>query len=203
MGARHHLDVRGREYGGAADPIELQNAKLLESDKPWSRERMLLVAERMRVRLKQLSTHLGGANWLDGRLQRGRPDDGACAPEAQAVGHVGAFSSLAAYVARAEARPAFHRAFAAQLAVFEGRKAVDGLIPQWLREDGRRRWARRARRGCPTGRRAGSGCRRGLRRSRCGSGRLPCEAGRRRPQGWACRAPSGSSLRARAAFRQA
>ncbi len=51
--------------------LELANAKLLESDKPWSQERMPLVVERVRDRLKQLSDHLGNACWLDGEFSVG------------------------------------------------------------------------------------------------------------------------------------
>src|SRR6185312_14440202 len=51
--------------------LELANAKLLEGDKPWSAERMPLVADRVRDRLKQLSTRLGDADWLDGGFSAG------------------------------------------------------------------------------------------------------------------------------------
>jgi glutathione S-transferase len=39
-------------------------------------------------------------------------------------GRLDEFPSLAAYVARGEARPAFKRAFDAQLAVFTGRSGI-------------------------------------------------------------------------------
>jgi len=51
--------------------LELANATLLESDKPWSEARLPLVVNRVRDRLKQLSTHLGGAEWLDGAFSVG------------------------------------------------------------------------------------------------------------------------------------
>lgn len=103
--------------------IELQNAKLLESDKPWAKERMLLVAERVRVRLQQLSARLGGADWLDGAFSVGDLMMVHVLQRLKPSGLLGEYPNLDAYVARAEARPAFQRAFAAQLAVFEGRKA--------------------------------------------------------------------------------
>ncbi|MBS0541966.1 MAG: glutathione S-transferase, partial [Proteobacteria bacterium] len=44
--------------------LELMTAKILENDKPWTKERLPLVLDRMRDRLKQLSTRLGDAEWL-------------------------------------------------------------------------------------------------------------------------------------------
>ncbi|MEQ1781752.1 MAG: glutathione S-transferase family protein [Hyphomonadaceae bacterium] len=98
--------------------LDLQNAKLFEADKPWAADRLPLVEDRVHVRLKQLSAHLGNADWLDGAfsladvmmvhvLQRLKPS-----------GLLEGYANLTAYIARAEARPAFQRAFAAQLAVF-------------------------------------------------------------------------------------
>src|SRR6201993_3208631 len=51
--------------------LELANARLLESDKPWSRERLPLVEDRVRDRLKQLSARLGDAEWLGGGVCAG------------------------------------------------------------------------------------------------------------------------------------
>ncbi len=53
---------------GTVEPpiLELANAKILESDKPWTQERLSLVADRVRNRLKPLSNRLGHADWLDG-----------------------------------------------------------------------------------------------------------------------------------------
>src|SRR6185369_4444335 len=45
--------------------LELANAKLLERDKPWYEERLPLVEDRVRNRLRQLSRGLGDADWLD------------------------------------------------------------------------------------------------------------------------------------------
>src|SRR5215475_5176931 len=42
--------------------LELATAKLLEGDKPWSKERKPLVEDRVRSRLKQLSARLGDAD---------------------------------------------------------------------------------------------------------------------------------------------
>src|SRR4051812_1160709 len=51
--------------------LELVTAKLLESDKPWSQERLPLINGRIRDRLKQLSAHLGDAEWLEGAFSAG------------------------------------------------------------------------------------------------------------------------------------
>ena len=66
--------------------IELGNARILEGDKPWSAERMPLVADRVRSRLGQLSDRLGDAEWLDGGFSAGRPDDGVGAAQGESVG---------------------------------------------------------------------------------------------------------------------
>jgi len=51
--------------------LELANARLLEGDKPWSKERLPVVEDRVRDRLKPLSARLGGADWLDGGFSAG------------------------------------------------------------------------------------------------------------------------------------
>ena len=51
--------------------LELANAKLLESDKPWHQARLPLVEDRVRDRLDQLSVRLGDADWLDGAFSAG------------------------------------------------------------------------------------------------------------------------------------
>jgi glutathione S-transferase len=105
--------------------LELQNAKLLEGDKPWARERLPLVLDRVRDRLKQLSARLGGADWLDGAFSAGDLMMVHVLQRLKPSGILEEFPNLSAYVARGEARPAYKRAFAAQLAVFTG-KAPNG-----------------------------------------------------------------------------
>jgi glutathione S-transferase len=97
--------------------LEFANAKLLESDKPWSKERLPLVADRVRGPLKQLSARLGEADWLDGAFSAGDLMMVHVLQRLKPSGLLNEFPSLAAYVARGEARPAYKRAFAAQLAV--------------------------------------------------------------------------------------
>jgi len=101
--------------------LELANAKLLEHDKPWSKERQPLVEDRVRNRLKQLSTRLGSADWLDGGFSAGDLMMVHVLQGLKSSGILDEFPNLAAYVARGEARPAYKRAFAAQLAVNAGK----------------------------------------------------------------------------------
>ncbi|HTW75179.1 MAG TPA: glutathione S-transferase family protein [Steroidobacteraceae bacterium] len=100
--------------------LELSTAKLLEGDRPWSTERLPLVKDRVRNRLKQLSVRLGNANWLDGAFSAGDLMMVHVLQRLKPSGLLDEYQNLSAYVARAEARPAFKRAFAAQLAVFTG-----------------------------------------------------------------------------------
>ena len=53
--------------------LELGTARLLESDKLWSAQRMPLVADRVRNRLGRLSLsrRLGHTDWLDGAFSAG------------------------------------------------------------------------------------------------------------------------------------
>ncbi len=101
--------------------LELATAKLLESDKPWSKERMPLVADRVRSRLKLLSDRLGDAEWLDGAFSAGDLMMVSVLLRLRPSGILDEFPTLAAYVARGEARPAYKRAFAAQLAINTGK----------------------------------------------------------------------------------
>ncbi|MET0370930.1 MAG: glutathione S-transferase family protein [Sphingobium sp.] len=97
--------------------LEMANARLLEGDKPWGRERMQLVEDRVRDRLKPLSARLGDAQWLDGAFSAGDLMMVSVLLRLRASGILDEFANLAAYVSRGEARPAYERAFAAQLAV--------------------------------------------------------------------------------------
>jgi glutathione S-transferase len=98
--------------------LELGNARLLEGDKSWSKERLPLVEDRVRNRLKQLSARLADAEWLDGAFTAGDLMIVSVLLRLKSSGILNEFPNLAAYVARGEARPAFKRAFDAQLAVY-------------------------------------------------------------------------------------
>jgi glutathione S-transferase len=100
--------------------LELANARLLESDKSGNKERMPLVEDRVRSRLKQLSTRLGDADWLDGAFSAGDLMMVSVLLRLRPSGILDEYPNLSAYVARGEARPAYKRAFDAQLAVNTG-----------------------------------------------------------------------------------
>jgi len=97
--------------------LELANAKLLEGDKPWSAQRLPLVEDRVRSRLGRLSRRLGDARWLDGAFSAGDLMMASVLLRVRASGLLDDYPNLSAYLARGEARPAYKRAFAAQLAV--------------------------------------------------------------------------------------
>ena len=97
--------------------LELGIAKLLEGNKPWCAERLPLVEDRVRRRLSPLSARLGDADWLEGAFSAGDLMMVSVLLRLRASGILDEFGNLAAYVARGEARPAYKRAFAAQLAV--------------------------------------------------------------------------------------
>ena len=98
--------------------IDLQIAKLLENDKPWAEQRLPLVEERIRERLGQLSNRLADADWLDGEFSAGDLMMASVLLRLGDSGILEEYPNISAYIARAEARPAYKRAFDAQLAVF-------------------------------------------------------------------------------------
>jgi glutathione S-transferase len=97
--------------------LELQNARFAEGNRPWTAERMPLVIERIHLRLEELSACLGDAEWLDGEFSAGDLIMVHVLQRLKPSGLLDLHPQLAAYVARAEARPAFQRALAAQRAV--------------------------------------------------------------------------------------
>jgi glutathione S-transferase len=97
--------------------LELANAKILESDKPWSKARLPVVEDRVRVRLQQLANRLGAADWLDGDFSAGDLLMASVLLRVKPSGMLDGFPTLARYVARGEARPAYRRAFDAQAAI--------------------------------------------------------------------------------------
>lgn len=97
--------------------LDLMTARILEHDKPWSAQRLPLVMDRIRVRLDQLAARLGEADWLDGPFSAGDLMMVSVLLRLRMSGLLDEYPSLAAYVARGEARPAYRRAFAAQRAI--------------------------------------------------------------------------------------
>ncbi|SFD38325.1 glutathione S-transferase [Bosea sp. CRIB-10] len=92
--------------------------RILERDKPWYEERLAALGEIIGKRLDGLSSHLGAADWLDRTFSAGDLLMVTVLRRLQGSGMLEERPNLAAYIARAEARPAYQRAFAAQLAVF-------------------------------------------------------------------------------------
>lgn len=95
----------------------------LERAKPWYEERLSALDETIRNRLDGLSRHLGDADWLDGAFSAGDLLMVTVLRRLQGSGMLEERPNLAAYIARAEARPAYKRAFAAQLADFTASSA--------------------------------------------------------------------------------
>jgi glutathione S-transferase len=106
--------------------LDLVTARLVEGDKPWCEQRLPLVQDRIRVRLGELSARLGDAEWLDGAFSAGDLMMVAVLLRLRMSGMLDEYPNLSAYVARGEARPAYKRAFDAQLAVFTGKLPSGG-----------------------------------------------------------------------------
>ena len=98
--------------------VELGMSRLLERDKPWFEQRLPLLEAAARKRLSELSSRFGDAEWLDGAFTAGDLMMAGVLFRAKPSGVLDEYPKLSAYVTRAEVRPAFRRAFAAQLAVF-------------------------------------------------------------------------------------
>lgn len=96
-------------------------AKILERDEPWYEQRLSALEESIRKRLSHLSSRLDDADWLDGAFSAGDLLMVTVLRRLQGSSMLEEYPNLSAYVARGEARPAFKRAFDAQLAVFRGK----------------------------------------------------------------------------------
>jgi len=101
--------------------LDLQTTRFLEGDKTWFEQRLPIVQDRIRDRLGELSDRLGNADWLDGAFSAGDLMMVAVLLRLKASGLLDEYPNLCAYVARGEARPAYKRAFDAQLALFTGK----------------------------------------------------------------------------------
>jgi glutathione S-transferase len=104
--------------------LDLATTRFLEGDKTWFGQRLPIVENRIRDRLGELSDRLGDADWLDGAFSAGDLMMVAVLLRLKASGMLDEYPNLSAYVARAAARPAYKRAFDAQLAVFTGKPAT-------------------------------------------------------------------------------
>lgn len=99
--------------------VEREGAMILEADEDWYQARLPLIDERINRRLSALSERLGQGEWLEGAFSAGDLMVADVLRRLAGWGIIESYPTLAAYVARAEARPAFQRAFAAQLEVFQ------------------------------------------------------------------------------------
>jgi glutathione S-transferase len=101
--------------------VEREQVPYQERDKPWYEERLPMIEDRVRARLGDLSSRLGDADWLDGAFTAGDLLMVLVLRRLEGTGILEEYPNLSTYVARGEARPAYKRAFDAQLAVFTGR----------------------------------------------------------------------------------
>ena len=98
--------------------VEHEMATYFERDKPWRDEHLSMITERVRDRLGDLAKRLGNADWLDTSFSAADLLMVLVLRRLDGSGIVEEFPTLAAYVARGVARPAYQRAFKAQAAVF-------------------------------------------------------------------------------------
>lgn len=110
---------------GTVEPpiVERSAAYLIERDKPWYAERLPMLDARVCAQLDRLSRHLGDAEWLDDAFSAGDLMMVHVLRRLESSGLLQGYPNLVAYIARGEARPAYKRAFADQLAVFEAIEA--------------------------------------------------------------------------------
>ena len=98
--------------------VDREIATFLERDKTWFEQRLSMIKDRIRARLRELSARLGETDWLDGGFSAGDLLMVSVLRRLAGSDLLDEYPNLSAYVARGEARPAFRRAFDAQLAVF-------------------------------------------------------------------------------------
>lgn len=98
--------------------VEWSAAWLMERDKPWYADRLPMLEARIDARIGDLSRRLGEAEWLDGDFSAADVMMVTVLRRAETSGRLDHWPNLPAYIARGEARPAYKRAFADQLAVF-------------------------------------------------------------------------------------
>lgn len=99
--------------------VELEQSRYIVGDRPWYGELREVLEGRVRARLDQLAARLGEGPWLDGAFSVGDLMMVLVLRRLEGAGILEGYPALAAYIARGQARPAYRRAFAAQLAVFK------------------------------------------------------------------------------------
>lgn len=105
--------------------LDIEEAILLEKDKPWFEQRLPQLKQRAHNRLAQLSNYLADREWLEDSFTLGDLMMIAVLFRTKETEVINDFPNLLAYMVRGEARPAFKRAFAAQLAVFKASQAQE------------------------------------------------------------------------------
>jgi len=98
--------------------VELEQSEYLVGDKPWYNELVPILESRVHVRLRELSNRLGDADWLDGAFSAADLMMVTVLRRLEDTALLQKYPNLSAYKARGEARPAYKRAYDAQLAVF-------------------------------------------------------------------------------------
>ena len=98
--------------------FELIAIDIFNAGQGWTNERRPQVVERIDGRLRLLSQALGDKEWFEDRFTIGDLVMVAVLRQLRHTDLVAQHPNLAAFVARGEARPAFQRALADQLAVF-------------------------------------------------------------------------------------
>ena len=103
------------------EPVTQQLAEMdfFHAGEAWTRERRPQVAEQADRRLQQLTDHLGERDWLEGAFTAGDLIIIAVLRIFDGQPTLAPYPTLSAYVQRGQARPAFQRALAAQLADFK------------------------------------------------------------------------------------
>lgn len=98
--------------------FELVNIDIFNRGQEWTRERRPQVIEKIDARLKLLADALGDKEWFEDRFTIGDMMMVSVLRNLRHTDLVARHPRLAEFVARGEARPAFQRALADQLAVF-------------------------------------------------------------------------------------
>lgn len=99
--------------------FELASIDLFNRGEEWTVQRRPQVVEKIEARLQLLADALGDQEWFEGRFSIGNLMMVSVLRNLRHTELVAAQPNLAAFVTRGEARPAFQRALADQLAVFE------------------------------------------------------------------------------------
>ena len=106
--------------------VERSMATMLERDRSWFHERLEMIDAQLCKRLGELAEHLAARDWLEGDFSAADLIMVTVLLRVRRAAPLEDFPTLGAYVARGEARPAYQRAFAAQLAVFTASQAAGG-----------------------------------------------------------------------------